>query len=74
MIINGGPDCLNVGSDGYVYADSCQAGDYNELFAFAANGAIQNLARHLNLTANSVGSDVVVAGGPPSGGNIWAEA
>jgi hypothetical protein len=71
--------CLNV-ADGYVYADSCQSTDHNEWWWAApeANGSetFQNFAYGKNLTALHVypggnGSEVVVAGGPPSAANRW---
>jgi hypothetical protein len=67
QISNNG-DCLNVGTNGYVYDDSCVT-DSSEQFIFASNGAITNVRTGLNLTGH--GGDVVVAGGPPTDANIW---
>jgi hypothetical protein len=61
-------DCLNVGTNGVVYDDSCVT-DSSEQFIFVNNGAIKNVRTGLNLTGH--GGDVTVAGGPPSGANTW---
>jgi hypothetical protein len=70
MRMNGGHDCLNVASNGYVYDDACASGDHNELWWFYANGAIKNVHTGLNMTAT--GGYVYTAGGPLSLANCWS--